>query len=207
MALCASEEFLYEDFVKAAHLYSPRALKLKDRGQRISVFGAIGGAEPDPANPEFWLAELGGCLLRVRKPLASMLASGRARTRTVVATGMLVREHFQWFLETAMLETLETCVDRARHASCVEVDAARLEPRRQKELLAVLKAWPGETPVRLTVLPPDCPRVLAKIGSRRVTLCPGLEWELRRFFPGSGWRAHVEPVGEAEPGRALATIL
>ncbi len=194
--------FYFEDeWLSDARIVSASRVSRKTVDGETAIVGFIGSMEEidDGGAPKI-LIEMEGCLIEAKPVHASFLERRFKTGQAILAAGRLEREGEIRLLHADILESPEEAARRALRAESVEIDVPRLDTDELKTLYALLKRYPGSTPVRVTGVPEDPKRIYGKLRSRRVNLCPGLELGLNRIAGTRCWRAYVSA------GRTSSTV-
>ncbi|MBX3729173.1 MAG: PHP domain-containing protein [Candidatus Sumerlaeia bacterium] len=198
------------EFWKAARLLLPRDLGNRDRGHDVTLAAPPGSVwPPDPTGGEGPCSvELAGVQAEIAGPWTAAVEQALREGDWLVLAGRIDRETFQWILTAEVVRTFDETLARARHATVLTLQLSGLDRRTLKELLALLKSFPGRTPVERAEADgqTECERLADRIASRRVLVCPGLELGLGRLLPPGTWHIDVprNSVGLPESG-TLAT--
>jgi hypothetical protein len=169
-------------------------LSLKEAGSLATIVGVVGPLDGDARLPGAVLADVGGCLVRAGGTLAERLSSPNFAGRRVLLTGLIERESFQWRMDLQSITSISDAMERWATAESLTLDLARVPEENLKPLLALLKRFPGSTPVTMEWLPAEAPRVLRSIARRHVLVCPLLEEGLNRYATGR-WKVSYNKDG------------
>lgn len=207
---------LDREFLRAAHVTVPARLASRDRDEDVTIVGIVEGMEEITAQQggaRTLFVEVAGCLvelsgwsarqaMRCAEAGERVLIAGCARRlpqrlqRSPAEGGTM-----QWLIEGELLLPLSEAVRRCERAESLEISVGAHDTRTLKQVLALLKHYPGRTPVRLADAPAAANRLVHKLAARSVLVCPGLELGLRRLLQPGGWRLHAkgeEADAEAE---------
>lgn len=185
-----------------------RYLGHRDDGRRVCLVGRVDAHEADPSDPEVLLLEFAGCTVQLRGPLAKRASSSALGGKPCLVVGIARVANGVGQVEGESFVTVEAAMARADRARSLQLDAFGRVPEIQHALYTVLKTFSGATSVRLLSKPVKAPRALARLESRRVTLCPMLEVELNSLLGPDHWRveepepANGESLREVAPGAA-----
>ncbi|MDK2970477.1 MAG: polymerase subunit alpha [Candidatus Sumerlaeota bacterium] len=197
---------MHREFRRAARLISPRDLGNRDRGREVSLLAPIGALQPlEASDGKAALAEIGHCQVELHGDALQTAMTCQAEADWIVVAGTVEREAFQWIVTADCVVGFEEAARRAQVAVALHLLPGGLEAAALKELLALLKHYPGRTPVRLQDVAEPGIRLLAKIAGRKVTVCPGLEAGLKRLLPPGTWRVEV-PAASVEEATAREVV-
>lgn len=180
---------------RGARALEPWRLIPRNAGRPTALWGVVSDCEAADGETRV-LAEMEG--VAIDAPVSSLHVLRRCRDsgEPLLAAGLLERDGIHWTLRASWLACASAAASRAVHARGIEIDAAHLDDAALKALLQALKAWPGETPVRLRGAKSPS-RLAAKIESRRVLLAPLLELRIGEIAGAGRWRAFVDGSAEA----------
>lgn len=184
-------------FYRAARVIRPDDLALKHRDRDVTFCAAVESVQADPRRPGEYLVEAGGCQVRAAGRVAREAERCLHSGEPFLVAGLLARANYQWSLTAEWGGGLDAARTRADRARGLELDLARCDATTIKEVLALFKAFPGNTPVRASGDQDANARLVAKVGGRKVFLCPGVEVMLMRLLGRRRWRAFVDGAQDA----------
>jgi len=190
-----------EYFLRDAKVKTAARLVLKDADRRVTLLGIASSLEADPVHPGTIVADVGGCLVMAKGSLAKDLGGTELAGTRCLLTGNLRRETFQWVLELEAITSLENAIARAAEPQAIRLDLSHTSDSALRDVDALLKAFPGNSPTQLGWLPEDAPRLLHRIGARRVLVCPMLEQGLLSLIGPEAWELQPLSPEDAESTR------
>ncbi len=188
LAIREVEDREEEEFLRAARVQTGASLALKQNGKAVTLLCAAGPVQADSGAGNTACLDAGGCLVVAKNGLHEQLLAEEIAGQPLVLTGKLRREPFQWFLDLEAVSTLDAARQRAREAGLLRLDLAKLPGAEHRALLALLKAFPGPTPVAMEWMPAQPGWTLRRIASRKVLLCPLLASGLSDILGPDCWR-------------------
>jgi DNA polymerase III alpha subunit len=199
LLLSFDADSLEAPFRKAARAIAPQAVTSRHAGCIVTLVSPICALESLPGyEPRAALADMGGVAVLLRGAQADAAESLRANGEMIVVAGLLERDGARWSMRAERLDTVERAARRAEATEAIEIHAGRLSHAQGKELLALVKQYPGPSIIRLMGMPVRAERVLAKLSTRRVTLCPDLEIGLSHILGTNNWCAFVSGTRMAQ---------
>lgn len=187
-------------FLEDARAVRTRELSPKDAGRRICLAGRVDSFEPDPEAPGALLLEIDGCLVRVRESESRIVHAAAQSGRECLFVGVAARVGKHWEFVAENVAALDSAKAAAAQAKVLILDPAAISDEMMRQLLPVVKRFPGPTPLRLAT---EGTPVARKVEARRVVVCPLLEAELRALIGPVAWR--VEAAGTDTPPQPLAS--
>jgi DNA polymerase III alpha subunit len=192
LLLSFETDSLEAPFRKAARALAPPTLTSRHAGNIVTLVAPLCALEVLPGyEPRTALADVGGVAVLLRGAQAEAAENLRNTGEMILVAGVLERDGARWSMKAERLDTLEQAARRSEATEAVEVQVTRLSAAKGKELLALVKQYPGKALVRLAGMPVRAERALSKLGTRRVTLCPDIEIGLSHLVGTGNWCAFV----------------
>ncbi|MDX2176565.1 MAG: PHP domain-containing protein [Candidatus Sumerlaeia bacterium] len=194
-----------ERFLERARALRPSELKPRLAGKRVTLQGRVDAIEPltgaDPGAVQVWLA---GVAVRLRGSMARRASSGSFVGRECLVVGSAQSDIGGWHLDAESFGSVDAFRVRAERARTLYLDTSPLDAEQLSELLGLLGAFGGETPVRLLTRPLEPPRALRRIEQQRVLLCPQLEVSLNELLGRERWRLDEPANSDGEAPREVS---
>ncbi len=181
-------------YARVCDIRSPRKLTQKQTGKLVTIAGNLGIVESDVSTSSGVLADFGGVIVSASGDVAKRLQDDKLAGKRLYLTGTLEKEPFQWILNLVDVYTVPESLERAAVTTGLNLDLANVPEEKWKTLLAILKTYPGETPVSMAWLPAKAPRTLRAIAGRTVLRCAQVERQLEEILEPTVWAFSEEPV-------------
>jgi len=194
-------------WLKAARIATVEKLTPKDDRRVCSLIGKVGFVQGDAGAHDSVLMDVDGCLVRAQGTAARFLEIEESAGDAVVVTGVLSRDGTQWRLDVDRVGRLSECIQRTAEGAGLELDLSGVHEDNWRQLLKLLRRYPGATPVQMTWLPVEPPLVIRRIAATRVAVTPDLEAGLERLLGTTRWRVHLSPTGPPETESALGVLM
>lgn len=201
----ALPEKLY--FLRAAQARIAEKLNLKASGHPITLFGRLGPINCiEHSAGETVYTDIGGCLIEAYGEVAEQLKAPELAGMEVLFTGPMERKPFQWCMKLHSIITVDEAMEQGARASRLSMDLSNIDENVQKNLLALLKQFPGRTPVKMDWMPVQPKRTFRSLTSKEILVCPLLELLLLNLLGDKNWEIEYNNTPHPLESRSMVEL-